>query len=69
MMATIVSIFLGVLWEMNFPRFRAAPYHRLVTDGYLALLLEFPPALEGKVSQILEAHKAQHIGEPERLGQ
>ena len=68
MMATIVSIFLGVLWEMNFPRFRAAPYQRLVTDGYLALLLEFSPALEGNVSQILESHKAHHIGEPERLG-
>ncbi len=69
MMATIVSIFLGVLWEMNFPRFRPAPYHRLVTDGSLGLLLEIPPGLEGNVSQILESHRAHHIGEPERLGQ
>lgn len=28
MMATIVSTFLGVLWEMNFPRFGPAPYHK-----------------------------------------
>jgi hypothetical protein len=68
MMATIVSTFLGVLWEMNFPRFGTAPYHSLVTDGYLALLLEFPPEMEDSVRQSLETHNAQHIGEPERIG-
>src|SRR5512143_3433270 len=57
MMATIVSTFLGVLWEMNFPRFGPAPYHKLVTDGYLAVLLEFPTALEADVRRILEAHR------------
>lgn len=67
MMATIVSTFLGVLWEMNFPLFGLAPYHRLVTDGYLAMLLEFPASLEARVRQILEAHQAQHVGEPERM--
>lgn len=65
MMAVIVSTFLGVLWEMGFPRFGPAPYNKLVTDGYLALLLEFPSTLEEKVQQILSAHQAQHIGEPE----
>lgn len=69
MMATIVSTFLGVLWEMNFPRFRPAPYHHLVTDGYLAILLEFSSAQEADVHQILEVHQAHHIGEPERLGE
>jgi hypothetical protein len=66
MMATIVSTFLGVLWEMDFPRFGPAPYHTAVTDGYLALLLEFPPAREPEVRSILAAHHAHEIGEPER---
>lgn len=65
MMATIVSTFLGVLWEMNFPRFGPAPYHKFVTDGYLALILEIPIRLEDKVRGTLESHHAQHIGEPE----
>ncbi len=65
MMATIVSTFLGVLWEMNFPRFGPAPYHKLVTDGHLALLLECSPALEAGVRQVLETHHAHHVGEPE----
>lgn len=67
MMATIVSTFLGVLWEMNFPRFGPAPYDKLVTDGYLAVLLEFSQELETKVRQVLESNHAHHIGEPERM--
>ncbi len=67
MMATIVSTFLGVLWEMNFPRFGPAPYHKLVTDGHLAVLLEFPAALEARVHQVLVSHGAHHAGEPERM--
>jgi hypothetical protein len=66
MMATIVSTFLGVLWEMDFPRFGPAPYHKLVTDGHLAVLVEFPASLEVQVRQVLESHNAHHIGEPER---
>ena len=65
MMATIVSTFLGVLWEMNFPRFGPAPYNKLVTDGYLAVILDIPTLLEDKVKQTLETHHAYHIGEPE----
>ena len=67
MMATIVSTFLGVLWEMNFPHFGPTPYHKLVTDGFLVLLLEFPAALEAEVRRILEAHRVHHLGEPERM--
>ena len=67
MMATIVSTFLGVLWEMNFPRFGPTPYHRLVTDGHLAVLLEYPAVLEAKVRQVFESHDAHYVGEPERL--
>ena len=67
MMAIIVSTFLGVLWEMGFPRFGPAPYHSLVTSGYLALMLEYLPSQEDDVIHILEAHDAQHIGEPERM--
>ncbi len=65
MMATIVSTFLGVLWEMKFPRFGPAPYNKLVTDGHLALLLECPPSAEAGVRRILDAHDAHHVGEPE----
>lgn len=67
MMATIVSTFLGVLWEMDFPRFGPAPYHKLVTDGKLAVLVEFPASLEAKVRRVLEAHNADDIREPERM--
>ena len=65
MMATIVSTFLGVVWEMNFPRFGPAPYHKLVTDGHLALLLECSPSQEAGARRILELHHAHHVGEPE----
>jgi hypothetical protein len=65
MMATIVSTFLGVLWEMNFPRFGPAPYHKLVTDGHLAVILDIPTRLESQVRQMLENHHAHHVGEPE----
>jgi len=67
MMATIVSTFLGVLWEMDFPRFGPAPYHKLVTDGQLAVLLEFPAGLEAEVRQLLEAHQAHDVAEPQRM--
>jgi len=67
MMATIVSTFLGVVWEMNFPRFGPAPYHKLVTDGHLAVMVEFPSGLETDVRHALESHHAHHIGEPERM--
>lgn len=65
MMAIIVSTFLGVLWEMNFPRFGPAAYHKLVTDGYLAVILDIPPIREGEVRRTLETHHAHHIGQPE----
>lgn len=67
MMAIIVSTFLGVLWEMNFPRFGPTPYHKLVTDGHLAVLVELPPELEVQARDVLEAHNAQQVGEAERM--
>lgn len=66
MLATIVSTFLGVLWEMNFPEFGPKYYHHLVTDGHLAVLLEFPPTLESQVRQVLDAHGAHHVHQPEK---
>lgn len=65
MMATIISTFLGVLWEMNFPEFGAKYYHKKVTHGYLALLVDFPSEIEEKVRQALEKHNAQEIQRPE----
>jgi hypothetical protein len=67
MMAIIVSTFLGVLWEMDFPSFGPAPYHKAVTDGQLAILIEFSPDLDDKVNQVLKANQADYIGEPEMI--
>ena len=67
MLATIVSTFLGVLWEMDFPRFGTTHYHRQVTDGQLAVLVDCPTDLEQKVRQVADAHQASYIGEPERV--
>ena len=66
MMATIVWTFLGVLWEMNFPEFGPKYYDKLVTDGYLAVVLEFPPTLESQVRQALTTHGAHNVYRPER---
>lgn len=66
MMATIISTFLGVLWEMNFPEFGLKDYHRLVTDGYLAVLVEFPTSLERQVRKLLEDYGGDHIQRPEQ---
>jgi hypothetical protein len=49
----------------DFPRFGRAPYHNLVTDGNLAVLLEIPTDLQPKARAIFEAHHSHHIGEPE----
>jgi hypothetical protein len=67
MMGIIVSTFLGVLWEMDFPRFGPAPYHKAVTDGKLGILVEFPPDLNDKVNKILKANQADYVGEPEMI--
>jgi hypothetical protein len=67
MMATIVSTFLGVLWEMEFPRFGQAPYNKLVTDGYLGVLVQFPEGSEMDVRGVLNAHEPYHLDEPERM--
>lgn len=66
MMAAIVSTFLGVLWEMNFPEFGPKYYHEMVTDGYLAVLVEYSPNNEEKVRQILIQHGAQQVQPAER---
>jgi hypothetical protein len=65
MMATIISTFIGVLWEMNFPEFGPKAYYRRVTDGYLAVLVEFPDDLRDKVRELLERYGARDIRTPE----
>jgi hypothetical protein len=67
MMGIIVATFLGVLWEMDFPRFGPSPYHKAVTDGKLGVFVEFPPELRENVTTILEANQADYIGEPEMI--
>jgi hypothetical protein len=66
MMATIVSTFIGVLWEMNFPEFGPKYYNEMVTDGYLAVLVEYAPEIEEKVRGILVEQGAQQIQRAER---
>lgn len=67
MMATIVSTFLGVIWEMGFPTFARKFYHRLVTAGYLAVLLECRATEEAEVMSIMEAHGGRYVHRPEKM--
>ena len=66
MMAAIVSTFLGVLWEMNFPEFSPKFYDKRVTAGYLAVLVEHDPSEESQVRKIFEQHGCDSIQKPER---
>jgi hypothetical protein len=67
MMATIVSTFLGVIWEMGFPTFARKYYEKLVTSGYLAVLLECPDSKENEVTSIMEKHGGQNVHRPEKM--
>ena len=67
MMATIVSTFLGVLWEMGFPSLARKHYHKLVTSGHLAVMLECPESLEAEIIGIMETHGGHHIHRPEKM--
>lgn len=67
MMATIVSTFLGVLWEMGFPSFARKYYHEKVTSGNLAVLLTCSEEQEAEITGILSAHGGHSIGRPARM--
>jgi len=67
MMATIVSTFLGVLWEMGFPSFEPKHYDQLVTSGYIAIVLECLEEQEKNINAIMEAHDGIHIRRSERM--
>jgi len=67
MMATIVSTFLGVIWEMGFPSFARKYYHEKVTSGNVAILVTCPEVQEEEISGILSAHGGSDIGRPERM--
>ena len=67
MMATIVSTFFGVLWEMGFPSFEPKHYHKLVTSGHIAISLKCTEAQEEDISKILESHGGLHIHRSERM--
>lgn len=66
MMATIITTFLGVLWEMDFPEFGPKYYHDSVTAGSLAVLVDHPPGMEQQVRHILEQHGGQDVQHAER---
>lgn len=67
MMATIVSAFLGVLWEMGFPSFEPKHYHSLVTSGYIAISLECDENQEKEVFSIMDAQDGHHIHRSKRM--
>lgn len=67
MMATIVSTFLGVLWEMGFPSFAPKHYDEDVTSGSLAVLLTCPEEQEAEITEILSSHGGLSIDRPERM--
>jgi hypothetical protein len=67
MMATIVSTFLGVLWEMGFPSFAPKFYSERVTSGQLAVLVTCKEEQEAKVIDIMKAHGGDHIHRPQRM--
>ena len=50
---------------MDFPEFGPKYYHKDVTDGYLAVLVDFPPELEEQVRGAFEKHNAHQIQRPE----
>lgn len=66
MMATIISTFLGVLWEMNFPEFGPKFYHQDVTDGALAVMVTIPEVQDTEVRNLLEQHGSHQIRQAER---
>jgi hypothetical protein len=67
MMATIVSTFLGVLWEMGFPSFAPKYYDKGVTSGYLAVLLQCQEEQVPTLTGIMEEHGGRHIHRPQRM--
>jgi len=67
MMATIVSTFLGVLWEMGFPSFAPIYYDEGVTSGHLAVLITCEEEQEVEISGALEAHGGLQIRRAQRM--
>lgn len=67
MMATIVSTFLGVLWEMGFPSFEPKHYDQGVTSGHLAVLLQCREEQEADLVGIVEAHGGRPVRRPHRM--
>jgi hypothetical protein len=67
MMGTIVSTFLGVIWEMGFPSFEEKYYNKLVTSGHIAVVIDCPVSQEAKVTSIMEAHGGHHIHRAQRM--
>lgn len=66
MMATIIATFLGVVWEMDFPEFGPKFYHKSVTDGRIALLVEFTERQKDQVIASLREHGASDVHKPEK---
>lgn len=66
MMATIISTFFGVLWEMNFPEFGSNYYDKRINEGLIGVMVEFPNNLKSQVHSLLEQHGGTEIHQPEK---
>ncbi|TFH36075.1 MAG: DUF3341 domain-containing protein [Anaerolineales bacterium] len=66
MQATIISTFLGVVWEMNFPEFGPKYYDKRINDGFIGVLVEFPAEMQTQVQELLEVNGGSNIHRPEK---
>lgn len=66
MMATIISTFLGVIWEMGFPELGPKYYHKAVSDGQLAVVVEASGELRELAREILSDGGASQVQRAEK---
>jgi hypothetical protein len=66
MMATIISTFLGVIWEMGFPELGPKYYHKAVSDGQLAVVVQASEELQERAREILREGGAVQIQRAEK---
>ena len=65
MMGLIVSTFLGVLWESTFPSFGPKYYHPESINGRIGMLIRCPEEQLPEIQEMLRAHGARDVFEPE----
>jgi hypothetical protein len=66
MMATIISTFMGVIWEMGFPELGQKYYHKAVSDGQLAVIVEVSEQLHERAREVLREGGAIQVQRAEK---